>query len=98
MNNKEAITVLEKYMFLNEDDDMYTEALDLAIKALEIVDIPHQKDYVVIKGKKVYITQGHIDALLEYERNQTIKEVVESFTKPFNVDFPKDFLEVKKNE
>ena len=35
VTNKEAIRVLEKYMFLNKDDDVYTEAIDIAIKALE---------------------------------------------------------------
>lgn len=50
------------------------------------------KATIIIEGQPLFITQGHIEALLEYERNQTIKEIVESFTKPFNVDLPKDFL------
>lgn len=33
---------------------------------------------VIIKGELIYITQGHIDALLAYEKEQAIKEVIDS--------------------
>ena len=34
LTNDEAIIVLQKYMFLNEDDTLYTEAVGIAIDAI----------------------------------------------------------------
>lgn len=109
MTNKEAIEFLKNMVgeksvstigkegFYVELMGYHVEALNLAIKALQIVDIPHARDYVVIKGGKAYITQGHIDALLEYERNQTIKEVVERMTKSFDDVSLKDLFGGRDN-
>lgn len=100
MDNKEAIKQLE-WVKKRICDITYSpesfEAINLAIKALQIADIPHQRDYIVINGEKVYITQGHIDALLEYERNQTIKEIVERMTKSFDDVSSKDIFGGRDN-
>lgn len=65
MTNQEAIWIINNRLntYYCTDDDL--KALDLAIKALEIIDIPHTKDHAIFKGQKIYLTQGHIDALNE---------------------------------
>lgn len=40
-----------------------------------------ERPFVMIEGKAIYITQGHIDAMVEYERKEQVKEVVERFMK-----------------
>ncbi|MBO7713936.1 MAG: hypothetical protein J6S85_10230 [Methanobrevibacter sp.] len=40
--------------------------------------------FVNTDGKTAYLTQGHIDCMLDYERNDAIKRVVESFDFDFN--------------
>ena len=39
---------------------------------------------VLPDGQSAYITQGHIDALVEYEKQVTIKEALERFNKTFD--------------
>jgi hypothetical protein len=36
-----------------------------------------ERPFVMIEGKVIYITQGHIDALLEYEKKELSKEAVD---------------------
>lgn len=40
-----------------------------------------ERPFVCIEGKIVYITQGHIDALIKYEEDKMTKEFVEDFMK-----------------
>lgn len=101
MNNKEAIVWLKNIIDTfngNCTTDTLVpisrcdvKALDLAIKALEIVDMPHIKDYIVINTQKVYLTQGHIDALLEYERKQMLEKIVNDTMKSLEDKFSDDF-------
>lgn len=94
MTSEDIIKTLKQLEYpypFNEEQEKVNEALSLAIRAVKITDIPFIRNYIVLEGKKIYIDQGHIDALLEYERKQTMKKLVENFTKSFNVDLPKDF-------
>lgn len=34
-------------------------------------------------GVSLYLTQGHIDAMIEYEKKETVREVIDEFTKGF---------------
>ena len=47
---------------------------------------PIQREMVVMpNGASVYITQGHIDAMMEYEREQHIKEICDRMNHPERV-------------
>jgi len=49
-----------------------------------------ERPFVMIDGKAIYITQGHIDAMVEYEKQEQIKEVVERFIKSFEEEEDND--------
>ena len=41
---------------------------------------------IIIEGKPLYITEGHIEALKEYEQKQMVKDVVKRLTESFKAD------------
>lgn len=54
---------------------------------------PIQREMVVMpNGASAYITQGHIDAMMKYEREQQIKEICDRFNRNFDgindIDLP----------
>ena len=58
---------------------------------------PIQREMVVMpNGASAYITQGHIDAMMEYEREQHIKEICDRMNHNLDgindVDLPKHVL------
>ena len=60
-----------------------------------ILDLrPIKTEMVVMpNGASAYITQGHIDAMIEYERKQHVKEIVDNMNRNLDgindVDLPK---------
>ena len=54
-----------------KDEQGYTRAVNLKPIARPL--------FVNTNGENVYLTQGHIDCMLDYEREEAIKRVVESF-------------------
>lgn len=36
-------------------------------------------------GRAMYLTQGHIDTLLDYEREKTFEQIIDSFS--FDIDY-----------
>lgn len=59
-----------------KDEQGYTRAVNLKPIARPLL--------ANTNGKIAYLTQGHIDCMLDYERDEAIKRVVESFTFDFN--------------
>lgn len=45
---------------------------------------------VTEQGEKAYLTQKHIDCLLDYEREESIKRVIESFHNDLAYPWPSD--------
>ena len=46
--------------------------------------IPVERPTVILYGQALYITQGHIDAMIEYERKEKVKEFIDNFMKGLN--------------
>lgn len=57
-----------------EEMGNYCEALKMAIEVLRFHSQERPQLYLP-NGKRVYLTQGHIDALLDYERSEILKEI-----------------------
>lgn len=91
-------------LILEEDQYNYFEKVDgnlLEIYATDkngtkhILDLrPIQREMVVMPdGASAYITQGHIDAMLEYEREQHFKEMCNRMNHSFDgineIELPK---------
>ena len=65
-------------------DESFINQADLTIKEDKIKDISNFKVKPVIRptlifddGVSIYLTQGHINAMLKHEEMETIKEVIE---------------------
>jgi len=43
-----------------------------------------ERPVVILYGQAIYITQGHIDAMIEYERKQKEQEFIDNFMKGLN--------------
>lgn len=55
----------------------------------EIIDngptvVRTERPCVIINDMAVYITQGHIDAMIEYEKREQVKEIVDSMMQSFD--------------
>lgn len=92
------LLVLEEHQF---NDFQKVDGYPLEIKATDKNGVDHlfvvrpiQREMVVMpNGSSTYITKGHMDALMEYEREQHIKEICDRMTHNLDgindVDLPK---------
>lgn len=92
------LLILEEYQY---NDFQKVDGNPLEIYARDATGIkrifdlrPIQREMVVTpNGASVYITQGHIDAMMEYEREQHIKEICDKMNHNLDgindVDLPK---------
>lgn len=73
-------------------DDNFFDDDELTIIALDKNGVMHKiplkplasYTLTIPDGQSIYLTQGHIDALMEYEKQVTIKNAVEQFNKTFD--------------
>ena len=73
-------------------DDNFFDDDELTIIALDKNGVMHKiplkplASYTLTlpDGQSIYLTQGHIDALMEYEKQVTIKNAMEQFNKTFD--------------
>lgn len=79
-----------KHIIIIDDEMLSNFRIDDNGKTLVVKDradatrafnlIPLAKPLVVKEdGEKAYLTQGHIDCLIDYERNQAIERAINSF-------------------
>lgn len=68
-----------------EIDRGYNLGIEAAIALLDAAPTiaRTERPFVMLNGNAIYITQGHIDAMIEYERKEQVKEVVERLMKSF---------------
>ena len=57
---------------------------DMHIGRSIVNGIRAERPTVILYGQAIYITQGHIDAMIEYERKQKEKEFIDNFMKGLN--------------
>lgn len=79
---KEAIANLNHIYGMVAPD--IQKSLDVAIKALEEVKAYRECPMPVVlfpSGEKIILTDGHIQALCDYEKEQMAKEIIERFMK-----------------
>lgn len=43
-----------------------------------------ERPCVILNDMAIYITQGHIDAMIEYEKREQVKEIVDSMMQSFD--------------
>ena len=79
MTNEEAITILRKYMFLNEDDDIYTKAVLKAIEALKGALETSVSEDDVIKSWGDGYQKGYIDGYDKgYDNGVAVREFLKN--------------------
>lgn len=74
------------HLLLKLDAELSDDAryIDIADQIREIIDnaptvARTDRPLVIINEKVVYITEGHINAMVEYEKLKCMKELVEQF-------------------
>lgn len=64
------------------NDIPFSEAFDLIDNSPTVART--ERPVVILYDQAIYITQGHIDAMIEYERKQQVKEIIENLMKGLN--------------
>lgn len=68
---------------------MHDEAM--ATRAVRLFPIQHNT-VTSVDGQSVYLSQGHIDAMLEYERNEMLKNMMGMFADSFDQEWKKKYF------
>lgn len=68
---------------------MYDEGM--ATRAVRLFPIQHHT-FTSVDGQSAYLTQGHIDAMLEYERNEILKNMMGMFADNFDQEWKKKYF------
>lgn len=76
-----------KYIAIFDDESLKNFRLDdggltlvmhdkvMATRAVKLFPIK-QNTFTTVDGRSVYLNQGYIDAMVEYERNEAIKRII----------------------
>ena len=91
---KYLLIVDDQYVKKYDNSTPYVTAVLEDYLTIKLIVTPLQREMLVMpNGASAYLTQGHIDAMMEYEREQHIKEIVDKMNHSLDgindVDLPK---------
>ena len=78
----DADTLKDKLIELDLDNTSHWSVIQTINDAPTVVYTG--RPVVILHGQAIYITQGHIDAMIEYERKEQVKEFIDNFMKGLN--------------